>query len=191
MFLLSSSWFWDWGTHISIPFLQVFHALRLWLNQVLSWWLQIRALGNLMMGNKYHEMIPKYTHTHLSLSCKVYIHVGIKQDNLATRCWLINIFPRNFASLTKTISPCSTSIWNGFDKWDDVHHRNTWKDPLVWGEFYIGHNYPNDFWAFDFFLAKDRKIADSYQARPLHLGRHSEQRQGNVFYDPVFEIPII
>ena len=71
-----------------------------------------------------------------------------------------------------------------------VHHRNTWKE-CVWGEFYIGHNSPNDFWAFDFFLAKDRKIADSYQARPLHLGRHSEQGQGNVSYDPVFEFPII
>lgn len=81
MFLLTSSWFWDWGTHISIPFLKVFHALRLWLNQVLSWWLQIRALG---LGEfNDGEQIPwndskKHTHTHLSLSCKVYVHLGIK-----------------------------------------------------------------------------------------------------------------
>ena len=44
------------------------------------------------------KCLQKYTHTHLSLSCKVYIHVGIKQDNLATRCCLIKIFPRSFAS---------------------------------------------------------------------------------------------
>ena len=63
MFLLNHH---DFGIEEhTFPYLSSrYNALRLRLNQLLSWWLQIRALGNLMMVNTYHETLATYTHTY-------------------------------------------------------------------------------------------------------------------------------
>ena len=71
-----------------------------------------------------------------------------------------------------------------------VHHRNTWKE-CVWGEFYIGHNSPNDFWAFDFVSQRIGKLPTHTRLDPYIWVDTANKVRGMYLMILFFEFPII